>query len=57
VTTYATSNSLQAGATATVAVGAGSLMNLLVQAQTPFNNITLCGSNPNSGNTANSCGP
>jgi len=57
VTTVATSNSLQAGATAMVGVGAGSLMNLLVQAQTPFNNITLCGSSPNSGSTPNSCGP
>jgi hypothetical protein len=26
-----------------VGVGAGSLVNLLVQAQTPFDNITLCG--------------
>jgi len=57
VTTSATSNSLQAGATAMVGVGAGSLINLLVQAQTPFNNITLCGSAPNSGNAPNSCGP
>ena len=40
-----------------VGVGAGSLINLLVQAQTPFNNITLCGSAPNSGNAPNSCGP
>ena len=56
VTTSATSNSLQAGATAVVGVGAGSLVNLLVQAQTPFNNITLCGSTPNAG-SANSCGP
>ena len=51
VTTVATSNSLQAGATAAVGVGAGSLMNLLVQAQTPFNNITPCGNSPNSGST------
>ena len=57
VTTSATSNSLQAGATAMVGVGAGSLINLLVQAQTPFNNITLCGTAPNSGNAPNSCGP
>lgn len=57
VTTAATSNSLQAGATATVAVGAGSLMNLLVQAQTPFNNITLCGTTAKTGSSPNSCGP
>lgn len=57
VTTSATSNSLAAGATATVGVGAGSLINLLVQAQTPFNNITLCGTTSNSGSTPNSCGP
>ena len=57
VTTSATSNSLQAGATAMVGVGAGSLINLLVQAQTPFNDISLCGSAPNSGNVPNSCGP
>jgi hypothetical protein len=56
VTTSATSNSLQAGATAMVGVGAGSLVNLLVQAQTPFNNITLCGTTSNSGGT-HSCGP
>ena len=43
VTTSATSKSLHAGATAMVRVGAGSLVNLLVQAQTPFDNITLCG--------------
>jgi len=56
VTTAATSNSLQAGATAMVGVGAGSLINLLVQAQTPFDSITLCASSPNSGGTPNSCG-
>jgi hypothetical protein len=39
-----------------VGVGAGSLVNLLVQAQTPFNNITMCGTTSNSGGT-HSCGP
>ena len=57
LTTVATTNSLQAGAQAEVAVGAGSLVNMIVQAQTPFNTITLCGSHPNTGSGANSCGP
>lgn len=57
VTTTATSNSLQAGSQATVGVGAGSLVSMIVQAQTPFNQITLCGSTANSGNSPNSCGP
>lgn len=57
VTTSATSSSLQAGSEATVGVGAGSLVSMIVQAQTPFNNITLCGTTSNSGSSPNSCGP
>ncbi len=57
VTTSATSDSLLSGAQASVGVGAGSLVYLIVQAQTPFDTIKLCGSGfPNSG-AANSCGP
>jgi len=56
-TTVATSNFLQADATAMVGWGAGALLNLLVQAQTRFNNITLCGNSPNSGSTPNRCSP
>ena len=58
LTTTASSDSLQAGSMANVGVGAGSLVDMVVQAQTPFDTITLC--NANSGGTAgvpNSCGP
>ena len=57
VTTSATSNSVQAGSQATVGVGAGSLVSMIVQAQTPFNNISLCSTTSNSGSSPNSCGP
>ena len=54
----ATTNSLQAGAQATVGVGAGSLVEMLVQAQTPFDTIQLCKGGPltGTGGPAN-CGP
>ena len=57
VTTSATSNSVQAGSQATVGVGAGSLISMIVQAQTPFNNISLCSTTSNSASSPNSCGP
>ena len=57
VTTAATTNSLPAGAAATVAVGAGSLVDLDVNAETPFDSIAICSNGfPNSGGP-NSCGP
>lgn len=57
VTTSATTSSVQAGSEAMVGVGAGSLVSMIVQAETPFNNITLCGTTSNSGSAPNSCGP
>jgi len=55
----ATTNSIAAGSNVSVGVGAGSLVNLLVQAQTPFDTITLC--KPGNANTPGGapapCGP
>lgn len=48
--TSATTNSLQAGATATIGVGVGSLVDLDVNAETPFTTLTICTNN-------GSCGP
>src|SRR5262249_60336398 len=42
----ASTNSLLAGAQATVGVGAGSLVEMIVQAQTPFDTIKLCNGGP-----------
>lgn len=54
----ASSNSLQAGSIANVGVGAGSLVELIVQAQTPFDTIKLCGANgAGSPGVPNACGP
>ena len=51
-------NSLPAGATATIGVGAGSLIDLDVNAETPFDTISLCKGGPQNGagGPAN-CGP
>lgn len=55
----ASTNSITAGSQVNVGVGAGSLMSMIVQAQTPFDSITLC--KPNNTNTAGAtpvpCGP
>jgi hypothetical protein len=58
LSTAATTNSLQAGSEANVGVGAGSLVQLIVQAQTPFDTIKICAAN-NGGSPGvpNSCGP
>jgi hypothetical protein len=54
----ATTNALPAGAHATVGVGAGSLVELVVQAQTPFDSIKLCSGGPQTGNGGpTNCGP
>src|SRR5215475_12082645 len=45
----ASTNALPAGAQATVGVGAGSLVEMIVQAQTPFDSITLCSGGPQNG--------
>lgn len=56
--TTAVVNSLQAGATATIGVGAGSLIDLDVNAETPFDTITLCAGGPqNGGGGPAPCGP
>jgi len=54
----ATTNALPAGALATVGVGAGSLVEMIVQAQTPFDTIKVCSGGPQAGTggPAN-CGP
>jgi len=52
-----TTNSLQAGAAATVAVGAGSLVEMLVQAQTPFDTVKVCSGTADVPGPPNSCGP
>jgi hypothetical protein len=54
----ATTNALPAGAQAIVGVGAGSLVQMIVQAQTPFDTIKLCSGGPQTGTggPAN-CGP
>ncbi|HMF95888.1 MAG TPA: hypothetical protein VKE96_16415 [Vicinamibacterales bacterium] len=54
----ATTNALPAGAQATVGVGAGSLVEMIVQAQTPFDTIKVCNRGPQAGTggPAN-CGP
>jgi hypothetical protein len=57
VTTSASTNSLPAGATVDVAVAAGSLGALVVQAQTPFNTISLCDPTNTVSGTTNNCGP
>jgi len=60
VTTTASSDSILSGAKVQVGVGAGSLVEMIVQAQTPFDTIKLCGTgNSSGGGTAgsNSCGP
>ena len=56
VTASATSDSVQAGAQVTVAVAAGSLVEMIVNAETPFDTIKACGATPNSGGP-NPCGP
>ena len=54
----ATTNALPAGAQATVGVGAGSLVEMVVQAQTPFDSIKLCTGGPQTGNSGPAnCGP
>jgi len=54
----ASTNALPAGAQAMVGVGAGSLVEMVVQAQTPFDTIKLCKGGPQTGDggPAN-CGP
>jgi hypothetical protein len=57
VQAIASTNSIAAGSNVSVGVGAGSLVNLIVQAQTPFDTITLCKpGNANTGAPA-PCGP
>ena len=53
----ASSDSIAPGANATVAVGAGSLVEMLVQAQTPFDTIKLCSGGPVDGSGPANCGP
>ncbi|HEV2201845.1 MAG TPA: hypothetical protein VGR73_18650 [Bryobacteraceae bacterium] len=48
VTASASTNTVGAGAKVLLAVNAGSLANLVVQTQTPFNTIGLCGANTGS---------
>jgi hypothetical protein len=50
--TTATTNSLQAGATAAIGVGVGSLVDIDVNAETPFTTLTVCKALVNG-----SCGP
>ena len=57
VSTAATSDSLLAGAKATAAVAAGSLVEMIVQAQTPFTTIKMCDPTNIAPDTVNSCGP
>jgi hypothetical protein len=57
VSATAATNSLPAGAQATVAVGAGSLVQMIVQAQTPFDTVKLCGATADVPGPPNSCGP
>ncbi len=57
VQAIASTNSIAAGSNVSVGVGAGSLVNLIVQAQTPFDTISLCKpGNTNTGAPA-PCGP
>jgi hypothetical protein len=54
----ASTNALPAGAQAMVGVAAGSLVEMLVQAQTPFDTIKLCSGGPQTGTTGPAnCGP
>ena len=53
----ASTNGLPAGAAATVAVAAGSLVEMIVQAQTPFDTIKLCSGGSATGTSAANCGP
>jgi hypothetical protein len=54
----ATTDAMPAGAQATVGVGAGSLVEMIVQAQTPFDTIKLCSGGPATGDAGPaSCGP
>jgi len=57
LTATASSNSIAPGAQAQVGVGAGSLVTMIVQAQTPFDSITLCPGGPVSGGGPANCGP
>ena len=53
-----TTNTLQSGASVDVGVAAGSLIQMIVQSQTPFTTISAC--NPagtTSGSAVNGCGP
>ncbi len=56
LSTSASADSILAGSQAKVGVGAGSLVEMIVQAQTPFTSIKLCGAHPDTG-TPNPCGP
>ena len=54
----ASTNALPAGAQAMVGVAAGSLVEMIVQAQTPFDSITLCNGGPQNGSSGPAnCGP
>jgi hypothetical protein len=53
----ATTNALPAGAQAMVGVGAGSLIEMIVQAQTPFDSIKLCSGGSSTGTAPANCGP
>jgi hypothetical protein len=54
----ANTNALPAGAQAMVGVGAGSLVEMVVQAQTPFDTIKLCKGGPQTGDSGPAnCGP
>jgi hypothetical protein len=58
VSASATTNSVPAGSTATIGVGAGSLVEMIVQAQTPFDSIKLCPGGPQTGlGGPTNCGP
>lgn len=50
-----TTATLQSGASVSVAVGAGSLIEEILQSQTPFTSVTAC--TPVGGGAVNACGP
>src|SRR5206468_5763559 len=52
-----TNSPLPAGANATVAVAAGSLVEMIVQAQTPFDTIKLCNGGAQNAGAPAPCGP
>ena len=57
VTATASSNSIAPGGQAQVAVGAGSLVTMIVQTQTPFDTIKVCPGGPQAATGPANCGP